>query len=66
MINVKPKKQGGFEETMQSTHLDTTCVSFRALQAYTIEGDEVQHGRFYSNKARPMGIIRASVDDAVR
>ncbi len=37
-----------------------------ALQAYTIEGDEVSFGRFYSNKFRPMGIIKASVEDAIR
>ena len=36
------------------------------LQAYTIEGDQVlAGGRYYSNKMRPQGILRASVQESI-
>jgi hypothetical protein len=38
-----------------------------ASSTYTLEGDQVLDGRHYSNKTRGgrMGIIRASVNDAI-
>ena len=37
-----------------------------ARAAWTIEGDEVLSHAHYSNKRGKLGIIRASVDDAIR
>jgi len=35
-------------------------------QAYTLDGDQILPNRHYSNKQGKLGIIRASVDDAIR
>ena len=35
-------------------------------QAYTLDGDQILPNRHYSNKRGKLGIIRASVDDAIR
>ena len=36
-----------------------------ASSTYTLDGDQVLDGRHYSNKSGRMGIIRASVNDAI-
>ena len=36
-----------------------------ASSTYTLDGDQVQDGRHYSNKNGRMGIVRASVSDAI-
>ena len=69
MERVRPPKvtKVSFSSTLLVSFPDwMTLTGLCTLQAYTIEGDEVQCGRFYSNKRKPLGIIKASVDDAVR
>ncbi len=37
----------------------------KAREAYTLSGDLVLPGRHYSNRGRPCGILKASVEDAI-
>ena len=43
------------------------CVCVCVVQAYTLEGDQVQQGRFYScKKDRSSGVLQANVEGDIK
>lgn len=54
------------EQRTVANHIITDERPQFASEAYTLEGDLVLNGRHYSNKSRPFGFIKESLEGTIR
>ncbi len=54
------------EEREMANQIITHEKPHNAKSAYTLSGDLVEPGRHYSNKSRPFGILKASLEDSIK
>ncbi len=54
------------EEREAANRIMTHETPHNAKSAYTLSGDLVEPSKHYSNKSRPFGILKASLEDSIK